>query len=72
MIKGSYEMSMIVIELDIFFLLLNSHVLVEECGGVNICEFYFFTLHCSSLSYMNEYLPIENGGYLYVQPSHIN
>jgi hypothetical protein len=33
----------------------------------------FFTLHCSSLlSYINEYLAINSGGYVYEQPSHIN
>ena len=33
----------------------------------------FFTLHCSgSLSCMNEYLAIDNGGYLYEQAAHIN
>ena len=33
----------------------------------------FFTLHCfSSLSYINEYLGIDSGGYVYDQPSSIN
>ena len=33
----------------------------------------FSTPHCYiSLSYMNEYLAIDRGGYLYEQPSHIN
>ena len=33
----------------------------------------FFTLHCSSsLSYINECLAIDNGGYVYEQPSRIN
>ena len=32
-----------------------------------------FTLHCSnSLSCLNEYLPIDSGGYVQEQPSHIN
>ena len=33
----------------------------------------FFIIHCaSSLSCINEYLAIDNGGYLYEQPSRIN
>ena len=33
----------------------------------------FFTLHCSSsFNYINEYLAIVSGGYVYEQPSRIN
>ena len=33
----------------------------------------FFTLHCSSsFGYINEYLAIDSGGYVYGQPSRIN
>ena len=39
------------------------------CCGVKTV----FTLHCSSsLSFINEYMAIDSGGYVYDQPSHIN
>ena len=42
-----------------------------RCGVKNMGK--FFTLHCSSsLSCINEYLAIDNGGYVYEQPSRIN
>ena len=45
----------------------------ESCTAVLNLGQVFFTLHCSSLlSYINEYLAINSGGYVYEQPSHIN
>ena len=45
----------------------------ESCAAVLKPSARFFTLHCSSsLGYINEYLAIGSGGYVYAQPSHIN
>ena len=45
----------------------------ESCAAVLKPWASFFTLHCSSpLSCINEYLAIDNGGYVYEQPSRIN
>ena len=45
----------------------------ESCAAVLKPWASFFTLHCSSsLSYINEYLAINSGGYVYEQPSRIN
>ena len=45
----------------------------ESCAAVLKHWASFFTLHCSnSLSYINEYLAIDSGGYVYEQPSRIN
>ena len=45
----------------------------ESCAVVLKLWASFFTLHFSSLlSCINEYLAIDNGGYVYEQPSHIN
>ena len=41
----------------------------ESCAAVLKPWASFFTLHCSSsLSCINEYLAIDSGGYVYVQP----
>ena len=40
----------------------------ESCAAVLKPWASFFTLHCSSsLSYINEYLAIDSGGYVYEQ-----
>ena len=45
----------------------------ESCAAVLKPRASFFTLHCSSsLSFINEYLAIDSGGYVYEQPSRIN
>ena len=45
----------------------------ESCAAVLKPWASFFTLHnASSLSYINEYLVIDSGGYVYQQPSRIN
>ncbi|KAK2178417.1 hypothetical protein NP493_545g01096 [Ridgeia piscesae] len=45
----------------------------ESCAAVLNFGQNVFTLHCSSsLSCMNEYIAIDNGGYLYEPPSCIN
>ena len=45
----------------------------ESCATVLKPWASFFTLHCSSsLSCINEYLPIDSGGYVYERPSRIN
>ena len=42
----------------------------ESCAAVLKPWASVFTLHCSSsLSYINEYLAIDSGGYVYEQPS---
>ena len=45
----------------------------ESCAAMSNLGHVSFTRHCSSsLSCMNEYLAVDNGGYLYEQPSRIN
>ena len=45
----------------------------ETCAVVLIPWASFFILHCSSsLSWINEYLAIDSGGYVYEQPSRSN
>ena len=45
----------------------------ESCAAVLKPWARFFTLHCSSsLNYINEYLAIDSGGYVYEQHSSIN
>ena len=45
----------------------------EFCAEVLTRSASVFTLHCSSsLSYINDYLPIDSGGYVYEQPSRIS
>ena len=44
----------------------------ESCAAVLKSWSNLFTLHCSSsLSCINEYLAIDNGGYVHEQPSRI-
>ena len=39
----------------------------KSCAAVSNLGHVFLTLHCSnSLSFINEYLAIDNGGYLYM------
>ena len=45
----------------------------ESSGAVLKPSANLFTLHCSSsLSWINEYLSIDSGGYVYEQHSRIN
>ena len=45
----------------------------ESCAAVLKPWARCFTLHCSSsISYINEYLAIDKGGYVYEQPSRFN
>ena len=51
---------------------MRTRVRILCCGVKTLGKFVYYALLQFTQLYINEYLAIDSGGYVYEQPSHIN